>query len=308
MTLVSIVIPCHDYGHFLPEAIESVRRQTHRDIELIVVDYASTDDTAEVVARYPDARYLVRPNRGYAAARNDGLEACTGELVAFLDADDRLVADAIETSAACLAARPDCAFAYGHFRFFDASGEVHHRGAAPPRCLDEDDPYRFMLRTNSPLRGSGAVLYRRSVLAALGGYAGELALSEDADLHMRIARAYPICCNDAVVLEVRVHDSHTSRRWSLGLVNAVTAQKRQRAFVDEHPEYEDAYRAGLHAARSYWGGHLANETAALLAAGDLRKGARNALTLVRLYPRGLVDLARRALRVGRDARAGRRTR
>lgn len=295
-SLVSVVIPSHNYGSYLPDAIESVLAQTHPEIELIVVDYESTDDTARIVDGYPQARYLARPNRGYAAARNDGLRVSSGEFVLFLDADDKLVPDAIETGAACLEMHPECAFSYGHFRFFDASGPAPHRGAGPTGCLDVDDPYAWMLRTNSPLRGSGAVLYRRRHLEALGGYAAELRLAEDVDLHMRLARAHPICCNDTVVLEVRVHEAHTSRRWALGLANAVAAQKRQRPYVAEHPAYEDDYRAGLRAARSYWGGHLADETVTLLAGGAVRSAARNVATLARLYPVGLLNVARRAFR------------
>ena len=292
MPLVSVVIPCHNYGRFLSDAINSVLAQTHPDIELIVVDYESTDETEQIAAEYPEVRYLRRPDTGYAAARNDGLRACAGEFVLFLDADDRLLPDAVKSSVSCLQTHQDCAFAYGHIRYFDASGPAPHRGAGPAGCLDDDDPYAWMLRTNSPLRISGSVLYRRRLLEAAGGYADALRLAEDVDLHMRLARAHPICCNDTTVLEVRLHGAHTSRRWRIGLASAIAAQKRQRPYVDEHPKYSDDYRSGLRAARSYWGGHLAEETISLAAAGEAGGAIRNALALARFHPAGLTDVAR----------------
>ena len=301
MTLCSVVIPCHDYGRFLPGAIESVLAQAYPEVELIVVDYESTDDTPHVAAGYPRARYLRRPNLGVGAARNDGLRASAGEFVLFLDADDRLVVpDALATSAACLEAHPDCAFAYGHLRFFDDSGPARYRGAAPRGCLCDDDPYRWMLRMNNPLRIPGAVLYRRRILDEAGGFATDLATKNDLDLNMRLARAHPICCNDRAVLEHRIDYSHRSlsRNWRRGLADAVAVQRRQRAYVVEHPAYEDAFRTGLRVARSYWGGHLAEETITLAAAGSLRRAGRNLLTMARWHPAGLIDLG---------ARLGRRT-
>lgn len=293
MILCSVVIPCHNYGRFLRGAIESVLAQTYAAVELIVVDYESTDDTPHVVAAYPRVRYLQRPNLGIGAARNDGLRASVGEFVLFLDADDRLVVpDAVATSAACLEAHPDCAFAYGHLRFFDESGPAQYRGAAPRGCLCEDDPYRWMLRMNNPLRIPGAVLYRRRILDEAGGFAADLATKNDLDLNMRLARAHPICCNDRAVLEHRIDYSNRSlsRHWRQGLADAVAVQRRQRPYVVEHPTYEEAFRTGLRVARSYWGGHLAEETITLAAAGSLRGAGRNLLTLARWHPAGLIDL------------------
>ena len=300
MTVVSVVIPCHNYGRFVREAIESVLAQTRAEIELIVVDYGSTDDTGRTVADYPRARYLRRSNRGTGVARNDGLAESVGEFLLFLDADDKLVPDAIESSAACLETHPDCAFVYGHVRQFDDSGPAQYRGAAPAGCLDESDPYAWMLRMNNPLRIPGAVLYRRRFLEGVGGFAADLATKHDLDLNMRLARSHPICCNDRLVLEQRLHDSDRSlsRRWRQGLADAVTVQRRQRGYVREHPVYKTDYRNGLRVARSYWGAHLAEDTITLLAAGSYQSAARNLLTLARWHPAGLVELFAQMLRRG----------
>ena len=89
---VSVVIPCYRQAHYLPTAVDSALAQTHPDVEVIVVDDGSDDDTAAVAARYgARVRYVRRPNGGLAAARNTGVAASTATYLKFLDADDHLV-------------------------------------------------------------------------------------------------------------------------------------------------------------------------------------------------------------------------
>src|SRR5690348_7331204 len=88
---VSAIVTTYNYARFVPEAIESILQQTVRPDEIVVVDDGSSDNTAEVVARYAAAgvRYVYQANGGAGAARNRGLRETQGELVAFLDGDDR---------------------------------------------------------------------------------------------------------------------------------------------------------------------------------------------------------------------------
>lgn len=289
MTLVSVVIPCRNFGRFLGDAIESVLAQTHDEIELVVVDYGSTDGSPDVVARYPQARCVRRPNLGVSVARNAGLETSSGPFVVFLDADDRLVPDAVATSLACLREDHDSAFAYGHQRFVDAAGPLPDRG--PQTCL-QGDLYGYMLRMNSPLRAPGAMLYRRGAVERIGGFGRGLDGCADLDLNLRLAREHSICCNDRVVLLTRVHESNLSRNWGHMLARAVEVQRRQRPYVAEHPRYGRDYRAGLTLARSYWGGHLADQILSE-ARGDVRAALRDLATLVRYHPRGTAVLLKK---------------
>src|SRR5438445_9254645 len=87
--LVSVVIATYNYGRFVTQAVESVLAQTYVNIEIIVVDDGSDDDTREQLAPYGDRiRYIYQENQSVAAARNTGIRAATGDLIAFLDADD----------------------------------------------------------------------------------------------------------------------------------------------------------------------------------------------------------------------------
>lgn len=94
---VSIVITCYNYGRYVPLAIESVLAQTYADIELIVVDDGSTDETPSILDRYGDRIVRIeQDNRGHVAAVNRGFAAATGDAVLFLDADDALLPSAID--------------------------------------------------------------------------------------------------------------------------------------------------------------------------------------------------------------------
>src|SRR5215203_2741551 len=144
--LVSVVIPCHNQARFLADGVESVLAQRYRPVEIIVVNDGSTDDTAEVAARYPEVRHIVQDNRGLAEARNRGLLHSRGALLVFLDADDRLLPHALGRGAALLAADPALGFVAGQSRFIASDGSPLPTGqpARPP-----GDGYLSLLRRNS---------------------------------------------------------------------------------------------------------------------------------------------------------------
>src|SRR5687768_343766 len=99
---VTVVIACYNQAHFLRDALDSALRQTQPAAEILVVDDGSTDDTAVVAARCREARCIRQHNRGVAAARNAGLAVSTGDYIIFLDADDRLLPNAIADGLASL--------------------------------------------------------------------------------------------------------------------------------------------------------------------------------------------------------------
>ena len=131
---VTVVIPCHNYGRFLSEAVESVLHQTHTNLEIIIVNDGSTDDTAEVASRYKDkALYRYLPNRGPAAARNTGISLSSGHYVAFLDADDWLEPSFVAECLKALGDHPDVAYAFPQVFFFgrrEAISQFPHYNAA----------------------------------------------------------------------------------------------------------------------------------------------------------------------------------
>jgi glycosyltransferase involved in cell wall biosynthesis len=105
--LISVIIPTFNYGAFLGACLDSVRAQTYKNIEIIVVDDGSTDATAEIAAAYPEARYVYQENSGVSAARNRGFDLSTGDFIAFIDAARLLGADKLAKQMAFMDKTPN---------------------------------------------------------------------------------------------------------------------------------------------------------------------------------------------------------
>src|SRR3712207_1908731 len=162
--LVSVVIPCYNQAHFLGEAIESVLAQSYPNVEIIVVDDGSTDATSEVARSYPKVRLVRQENQGLSGARNAGLARSEGEYVVFLDADDRLLPEALETGVEYLEARPECAFVSGPCNRITADGSPL---PTRPRLHVGGDHYLTLLQ-RCYIMPPAAVVYRRAVFESVG--------------------------------------------------------------------------------------------------------------------------------------------
>lgn len=164
---VTVVIPCFNYGRFVAEAIDSLRRQEGGQPAIIVVDDGSTEpETRAILAGLPDdVQLLSQPNAGLSAARNTGLRAATAPLLVALDADDLLPPSALRALKRGLASDPAAGFAYGVTRFFgDWTGDMAMPGW---------DPYRLLYRhTIGP-----TALTRRELFEDVGGYDLEISRS-----------------------------------------------------------------------------------------------------------------------------------
>jgi glycosyltransferase involved in cell wall biosynthesis len=162
--LVSIVVLCHNYARFLPEAIESALAQDHADVEVIVIDDGSTDDSLEVASGYEGrARVLTQPNQGLAATCNRGAREASGETFLFLSADDRLEPTYVGELRAALERSPEASFAYCSARLFGAQS-----GVAPARPFSAFSLIRGRNYVN------GSALTRRAAYLAAGGYPEDL--------------------------------------------------------------------------------------------------------------------------------------
>ena len=162
--LVSIVVLCHNYGRFLPEAIESALAQDHPATEVIVVDDGSTDNSLEVARRYEDrVRILTQDNAGLARSCNRGAREATGETFLFLSADDRLETSYVSELLRALERRPDASFAYCSARLFGAED-----GVMPSR------PFSALSLVRGRNYVNGSALTRRAAYLDAGGYPEDL--------------------------------------------------------------------------------------------------------------------------------------
>lgn len=161
---VSIVINNHNYGRFVAQAIDSALAQTHPDVEVIVCDDASTDDSWAVIARYAGRVQAVQlpDNQGQAAAMNAGFALARGDLVIFLDSDDQLDPSAADACVRCFA--PDVAKVQFRLRCVDAQGRP--TGRLVPHLMHEGD-VRPLVRRFGSYAGppSSGNCYRRTAIA-----------------------------------------------------------------------------------------------------------------------------------------------
>jgi glycosyltransferase involved in cell wall biosynthesis len=239
--LISIVIPCYNQAHFLGEAIESVLAQTYPYHEIIVVDDGSLDATSEVAACYPAVRCVRQRNSGLSAARNAGVKVSRGQFLVFLDADDRLLADALESGLNCFQGHPECAFVSGHYRHINADGSA--RFQFPQRQL-EIDPYQMLLQRNY-IGMHATVMYRREIFETVGGFATSLQSCEDYDMYLRIVRKHSVRRHDRIVAEYRSHEASMSMDAARRLRGVMAALAAQWCHINGDPAQVRAYRTGI---------------------------------------------------------------
>lgn len=226
MTQISAVIPAYNgVSHYLEQAIKSVLAQTFRDVELIVVDDASTDDTGPLVLRIQQARYIRRAeNGGQAAARNDGARMANGEFLAFLDQDDLWEPNFLEETLAILWANPTAALVHCDGYQVDEQNDVLYYDHAMMDLVSITQ----ILRGGHDVATSGS-LFRKTCFAAVGGYDERLTIWEDIDLAIRLYREYQLIHHPKPLYRHRLYGHNVSRE-----IPSERALQARRYFLEEH--------------------------------------------------------------------------
>ena len=195
---ISVIVPVYNGERFLAEALRSIGQQDYQPLEVLVVDDGSTDGSAAIAVAQPGVRVLRRAHGGLGATLNHGIAQATGELFAFLDADDHWLPDKLTRQVRALMANPALDMVFGHVRQFrqaDADGEIAIISEAQPGIH------------------RGVMLVWRAALARVGAFA------EDPGVHGFVdwyARARIAGLRSAVLPEVlyerRIHDDNLGRR------------------------------------------------------------------------------------------------
>lgn len=287
--LVSVIIPCYNHAHFLGEAIDSALRQTYFPIEVIIVDDGSTDEIAQIIVTRPSIRYVRQDNMGLAHARNTGLSHSSGEYVIFLDADDRLLPDAITTGVRALEARKECAFVFGTYIAIGTRKGLSNL----PR--DQNYDYAELLKCNF-IGNPGSVLYNRWVFSAVGTFDESNSPAADYDLYLRVASRFPIFCHHQAVVEYRKHRDNMSNDARVMLKATLIALQNQQRHISQFPNLKEAYRAGRRNLKNSYGEPLIMRTYETLREGKYWDAMTNAYTLMRFFPERLFMFATRKIR------------
>jgi glycosyltransferase involved in cell wall biosynthesis len=270
-----VVVPTRDRSRLLALTLRSVVWQQGVELEVVVVDDGSSDDTAQVVASFGDPRLrLVRHDRsqGVSAARNRGIAEATGSWVAFLDDDDLWAPDK-------LASQLQTARDTG--RTWVYTGEVsvdqHLRilhGAPPP---PPEAVVERLGRHNAVPAGASNVLVGADTLASAGRFDTGLCNNEDWDMWIRLARLGPPAWVRRPLLALRVHPGNASHNMDRMLAELDVIERRHRVPVDRAAHYRWAAWSCLRAGRQRAAlGYYARA----VRVGDLTSVARAAVALV----------------------------
>ena len=222
--LVSVIIPCYNQGCFLAEAVESALAQNYKPVEIVVVDDGSVDETPEVCARYGDSIvYIRQENRGLPAARNTGIRAASGELIALLDSDDRWLPGKLALQVPAFL-DPKVGLVCTAYRAFDThSGEVLRVSVPPARQSTHD-----LWKENS-VGAPVTAVFRKSLFEVSGAFDESFILGcEDWDFWLRLSPHCDIVGLPDVTAEYREHAGGMSRnnlRMCLGALGMLRKNK-----------------------------------------------------------------------------------
>jgi glycosyltransferase involved in cell wall biosynthesis len=198
--LVSVIVPVKNGERFLPQALADVQAQTYPEREVIVVDGRSTDGSAEIARSSPGVRCIIQQGDGFADAWNVGIAASSGDLIAFLDSDDRWTPDKLAAQVAVLERRPDVDYVITRVRFF------LEPGVAPPPGFRAS-----LLEGDHVANMPSALLARRRVFELVGTFPTHLSIANDIEWFARLkdsglAREV---VHEPLVMK-RVHDANLS--------------------------------------------------------------------------------------------------
>ena len=208
---VSVVMPVYNAlrasQHYLPQAIESVLRQTVADFELIIVDDGSDEDYGPLRKRYADDRliwFCLPENCGQSMARNIGVERARGRIIAFIDQDDLWYPERLEYG---LSWKESVAMTYSDIDEIDAAGNI-----VMPRALSRHQPGRHPIKSLADLLAQdslvlmGTCLIRKETFLRTGGFDPALSGYEDDDFFLRVFQTGPVGFIEKPLLQYRVYE------------------------------------------------------------------------------------------------------
>lgn len=209
--LVSIVITTYNYAEYLARCVDSVLDQTYQNIEVIIVNDGSTDNTDQIVDRYHKSgmiRYIKQQNAGQTIAKNNGLRECTGEFIAFLDADDYWMRDKLEKQLAVFAGDEKLGVVYTRAKWIDKNDK--------PTIINDLKTHSGWVTNHFVFDNFvhfSSVLVRKNCFEDVGVFDESLDMGIDWELWLRVSKYYKFAFIDEQLIAYRVgHQGQMSHK------------------------------------------------------------------------------------------------
>jgi glycosyltransferase involved in cell wall biosynthesis len=206
--LVSVIIPNYNNGLYLSAAIESALAQTYQNIEIIVIDDGSADNSIEVLESYKDKIiWFGQPNSGVSKARNSGVSKSSGELIAFLDADDLWLPEKIEKQVKVFVENEDIGLVHCSYADFDNTGAALETHSDGMEGWVHTDMLKF--ERSVILAVGSTVVVKRKAFEESGGFDEQLRVGEDWEFCYQVAKRYKVGFVKDVLLKYRSHSNNS---------------------------------------------------------------------------------------------------
>ncbi|PZO21740.1 MAG: glucosyl transferase [Leptolyngbya foveolarum] len=249
LPLVSVVTPAYNAAAFIAETLQSVQQQSYEHWEMVVVDDGSTDETAAIVGRYAAEdtriRLISQPNGGVSKARNQGVNEAHGELIAFLDADDRWLPDKLTAHVEFMRSHPKASASFARAALIHFDGTATHRTT---HNFTEQVAVQAVLYNNPTITTSNIVIYK-SVFETLGGFDESMGHDEDIELLFRLTYhpGFELMGLNRILLQYRLCENGLSSNLAKMEAGWMTLMEKARTsapdLIEQH--YSAAHSAKL---------------------------------------------------------------
>lgn len=213
--MISVIVPLYNKGSLVCKTIDSVLKQDYNDLEIIVVDDGSKDDSAEYVKSYTDprVRYLYKANGGVSSARNYGARHAKGEWLMYLDADDEILLGALSELMSLHEKYPECKLLTGQILWLAKGKEINKK-----KKKHISHPFKtsfpfLAIWLNKCYPGTRNMLVHKSLVKEYGGYDERMSFFEDWEFSLRMARCGSLACSDKNIGIYNQEEGGLSSSW-----------------------------------------------------------------------------------------------
>jgi glycosyltransferase involved in cell wall biosynthesis len=213
MPKVSIILPCYNGARWISQSIESVLAQTYNDLELIIIDDGSKDNSREIISSYLyDKRihYIYQENKGFSSALNEGIRESTGDFIGFIGQDDLYMPNKLQIQVKYLNEHKNIDLVHSNYCFIDSNGQVIGvRDMKVPKFSSRWKMIEYLFINN--FIGFETVLVRRNCFDEVGLFDERMTGFSDHDMWLRIAGKFNIAYINLILVKKRKHERQLSR-------------------------------------------------------------------------------------------------